>query len=297
MPENTQGRYEAALASFDAWCLSVRLERDQLPDEVLDWAVADYLLEMIVDENFQVSLGLSLTAALRKRDPRLNLPVTVKLLGDWRKDNPPEQAAALPKQFVYAAFTLVWAGGEPALATLYLLCFCGLLRIGEGLKLEKRQVLFATSGERPAAVVMLGATKRGVDDKIELSNPHVVDALGQVCRLCDKNSGRLFAFSYEKVRRRLIATLSALGVDCTCVKTHSLRRGGATELYRQGVDLASIVVFGRWASEKSARVYIRQAEPTLLRLGSRLSPQQHDYVMKLAAAAALVPKAFPAFRR
>lgn len=82
----------------------------------------------------------------------------------------------------------------------------------------------------------------------------------------------------------LVRAVGVLGINTTLVKTHSLRRGGATELYRSGVDIASIVVFGRWASEHSARVNIRGAEPTLLRARSALSERQWRQIVLLSEA-------------
>ena len=43
--------------------------------------------------------------------------------------------------------------------------------------------------------------------------------------------------------------LAELGFDCALYSLHSLRRGGATATYRQGVDILDIKCNGNWASE------------------------------------------------
>ena len=58
---------------------------------------------------------------------------------------------------------------------------------------------------------------------------------------------------------------SELGFARLNLSTHSLRRGGATELLRQGFAFNDIVLFGRWSSEASAKLYLRQGEVALTR--------------------------------
>eukprot|EP00974_Lingulodinium_polyedra_P069368 6717226-Lingulodinium_polyedra.AAC.1 len=59
--------------------------------------------------------------------------------------------------------------------------------------------------------------------------------------------------------------MQQLGFAELHVTTHSLRRGGATHLLMLGADLGSIMLRGRWASERSAREYLRRGQLAVLR--------------------------------
>jgi hypothetical protein len=58
--------------------------------------------------------------------------------------------------------------------------------------------------------------------------------------------------------RRLDAMLTAVGEVPTLYSLHSLRAGGATELFLSGASMAVVQIYGRWKSE-SALIYFRDA--------------------------------------
>ena len=67
----------------------------------------------------------------------------------------------------------------------------------------------------------------------------------------------LLPTSYERVASWFAKACSKLGITETFT-THSLRRGGATELLIQQFSLETIMEFGRWASVSFARLYLRR---------------------------------------
>ena len=52
----------------------------------------------------------------------------------------------------------------------------------------------------------------------------------------------------EQVRTVLKRTLHDLGLEAVLYNTHSYRAGRTVDLYKLGVDLNSIKIFGRWHS-------------------------------------------------
>lgn len=289
LPDVTAHRYDDAYPEFLNWLRPLQLDPASATDDVLDWAAADFLLEKFESGLFQYGQALALLAALRRRNPRLRVPTAGKIVAEWRREHPPQQAVALPREVVYAAFAVLWASRRFAAAGALMVSFCGLLRIGECLGLRLRSVVFDTPSAPQSAVMLLGRTKRGADDKVGPTHPSVVALLHHTVQTARREGAAwdaaLFPISYAAFRRALALGVSVLGINTALVKTHSLRRGGATELYRSGIDLGAIVVFGRWAPEHSARVYIRGAEPTLIRARSALSATQWAAVQTLATAA------------
>ena len=55
----------------------------------------------------------------------------------------------------------------------------------------------------------------------------------------------------------------ALGFEPRAFRTHSCRRGGATEMARLGYSLPQIMLAGRWASDKSCKSYLQRYEVAL----------------------------------
>ena len=48
--------------------------------------------------------------------------------------------------------------------------------------------------------------------------------------------------------------------------SHGLRRGGATQLLMEGHALPSIMLYGRWLTERSCREYLHRGEVSILRM-------------------------------
>jgi hypothetical protein len=70
--------------------------------------------------------------------------------------------------------------------------------------------------------------------------------------------------------------------------SHSLRRGGATELLRLGVSLPDIMLHGRWLSARSAREYLRRGDVAMLRFNEMISSEAFAAAHTLAGLGAYV---------
>ena len=76
---------------------------------------------------------------------------------------------------------------------------------------------------------------------------------------------RFFPTSYFKTMRTLRKCAGALGFEQLDLTSHSLRRRGATGFICKQFPIADVMLFGRWASESSAREYLRRGEVFLTR--------------------------------
>ena len=159
-----------------------------------------------------------------------------------------------------------------------LLCFTGLLRVREALQLDCGDIILLPD----SVVLCLGLTKRGMEQKVVLTSPSVVCwvhaylqryPLGRV-------GTPMFTLSYSSVLRWVKKLSSIFGPDGVMLTTHSFRRSGASELARQGLPLADILLYGRWLRERSAREYIRRGEVAVLRARNLMQPSQHARLLK-----------------
>ena len=77
---------------------------------------------------------------------------------------------------------------------------------------------------------------------------------------------------------------AVLGFAKEAFRSHSLRRGSASELLQRGIAMPNIMLFGRWASESACREYVRRGEIALIRLRTSLQPSVARRLDRLAAA-------------
>eukprot|EP00974_Lingulodinium_polyedra_P076376 7391237-Lingulodinium_polyedra.AAC.1 len=63
--------------------------------------------------------------------PRHRYKVALATCAAWQHEMPARQALAAPRAFARAAAVLTLAAGHPGVATVFVLCFYGLLRVSE----------------------------------------------------------------------------------------------------------------------------------------------------------------------
>ena len=158
------------------------------------------------------------------------------------------------------------------MALAVLVGFVGLLRPSELFNLEVGDVVFPPRGAA-RCVLILRSSKSGrrnaCEEKVLLHEQRVVQGLKFLTR--DRPRGdRPFPFSQAQFVEALRGACHELGVPAAEVSGYSLRRGGATWNFLMHGSLARTAVLGRWASERTARIYIDGAMAQQARW--RLSP-------------------------
>ena len=77
----------------------------------------------------------------------------------------------------------------------------------------------------------------------------------------------------------------ALGLEHVQFRSHSLRRGGATQLALDNWSFTDIMAAGRWASERSCRLYVMKGEVMVLSLRRSLAQEKWGRIVRLAETA------------
>ena len=271
--QKASGRYAAALDNFNSEVEALRGVRfDDLSEADQDFTLADRVVELC--EHAQSSEGYAasacLIAAASKVDPRRSYRTAWKCLEAWRRRHPAAEAPAMPARLAFAAATWLVLHDKPRLALGLLLCFCGLLRVSEAIQLRQRDLLVSDS----AVVIILNQTKRGVLQKVVLDNPSTVLWVNLWTSRCPTDpEARVMQCSYSTFVRWLRKAAADLGCGDTHWSSHSLRRGGATELQRLNVPLADIMLQGRWQSARSAKEYLRKGDVALVKTISNIPPE------------------------
>eukprot|EP00933_Yihiella_yeosuensis_P016070 TRINITY_DN13874_c0_g1_i1.p1 TRINITY_DN13874_c0_g1~~TRINITY_DN13874_c0_g1_i1.p1 ORF type:complete len:200 (-),score=26.82 TRINITY_DN13874_c0_g1_i1:996-1547(-) len=148
--------------------------------------------------------------------------------------------------------------GQEGIAAGILLCFWGLLRISEALSLKWRSLVV----QLDAVLLLLGRTKRGVDEKVVVDELSVITWLSRLRqRRASENDSSIDDLpvcnaSYSKVRYWMGRMAALLHISDIRLSGHSFRGGGASTLLSKGKAMADIALHGRWSSESSCREYL-----------------------------------------
>lgn len=194
-------------------------------------------------------------------------PMTLRCLKGWNKLQPSQPWAPLTWEqacVIAVHFTL---RGRFDMAVGCLLAFDCLLRNGEMTHLHVADIAFESDprigSSFPDVGLRLRKTKGGPNQYTKLRRPEVKDLLREW--ISTRHGSMLFDFTSDDFRRVFRAICNDLGFSNMYVP-HSLRHGGATDLWLLTRDLDRVMIAGRWKSKRSARHYIQDCCALLMAL-------------------------------
>eukprot|EP00438_Fugacium_kawagutii_P028949 Skav223614 [mRNA] locus=scaffold1522:88048:88725:- [translate_table: standard] len=154
----------------------------------------------------------------------------------------------------------------PHMALTLLVGYFGLLRTGELLAIKVRHV--SVQSAKGPAVISLGLTKsgkrQGAAESVTLYNEDVCRRLYQWIQVKPKDS--FLAGPPAKWRKSFAQILEALQFHQWDFRPYSLRRGGATDMFKLEGSFDKLLVLGRWQSSRTARVYLNEGLSVLAEL-------------------------------
>ena len=268
----TRQRYQTAIQKFQQFLAhrDLTLPRKRA---LLDPLVSEYL-EYLWSEGEGRALASDTLAGLQDQDPALKgqLPCSWRLLKTWVSHEIPNRAPPLTEE---ALFTLVGRAlfdSQPAFALSLLLGFYGLLRTGELLSIQNRDISQAHA--RSVAVISLGLTKggqrMGAAESVTISEE---DTLRRLWAWKQSSSpGTFLCPPPHRWRKMFNDLISVLGMDAFQYRPYSLRRGGATFYFQKHGQLDRLLVQGRWQSSKTARLYLNSGLAILAEQQLHLAP-------------------------
>ena len=225
----------------------------------LDQWVQDYI-EQLWDHNAGLSATQDTLAGVQHfMRQTVRLKGAWKLLGVWRRREPPIRAHPIPEFMLLAMAMHALQSGDVHFCASLLLGFYACLRTGEIVSLTVSQCITDSNGH---VILYLGQCKSG---KRRGEEEYSVVDHAPVCSLlsiffANRNPHDLICGGEEHMwRRKFDRYLFNLGLSHLFLRPYSLRRGGATNALRRGQTMAQICTRGRWGNEKTARMYIQEA--------------------------------------
>ena len=261
LQEKSRLAYRQVLADFKTELEARSVPWKELSSPERDVWLAEWTFEQMEASELPRQHFVLLATALHKISPGVRFHITWKALDAWALRTPARQAPAMPKELAVAVAVLCVVCGQEAVGTAVMLAFRAVLRISEAF-FWRRDVICTGS----AFVLVLGRTKKGLLQQVVIEEPSCVAWLSNyIGRHYGGQNDLLFNVSYSKVSYWLSRCCAVFGLAEVHFTTHSLRRGGATELLRLGWRVEDICVYGRWQSLSSARLYLQRGEVFLIR--------------------------------
>ena len=256
---NTRKRYAEAYARFSWHCAVFNLALATYFD--LDSAARHYLEHLWHDGQPRLWVTDTL-AALHYYAPtcKRQLPVAWSLHKAWGKSELPARACPITPAILHGICGLLVSWGYWRDALLALAAFDLVLRTGEMLELRQSDVESSTG--RSGMVIRLRGTKvgqrRGADESVVVEDSLVRAAFRLLTQGLEPGD-RLLAAQEHHWRYLWNAAIRALKLQHLDVRAYSLRRGGATWLFRKTGSFDRCLDRGRWGNSRNARTYIEDA--------------------------------------
>ena len=211
----------------------------------------------------------------------------------WVADEPHSHHPAMPLSVLLAFATLSLLWGWPTEASLLLMTWSGLLRIGETLAAQRKDLVLpedAAPGTTVALLQIRQPKTRGSAAKHQAARIDPVDVIGLLSAVFRNKprDERLWIYSPSTLRRRFALLQHSLGLptersgECTPYDLGSLRAGGATSLLQRFEDAELVRRRGRWLSSRVLEIYLQ--EINAVTYANRMSAAAFQKIQKLAAA-------------
>lgn len=249
-------KYTKALEDLNSDLRTQGYHWHDMSEDQQDNFIAEWLIDGFESGAGKAEYGWALSAG-QKIFPRQRLKTAWRVYDVWGQHQPPKQAPAATPEFLHAMMAMSLFLVRPQVAAIMVFCYAGLLRVREALSLRYGDIIV-----QPDSITLcLGQTKRGMEQKVVMRNPSVVNfTIEFIRRFPGRRDVMFFTVSYSSFLRWVKRLSWLLGGDDMVVSTHTFRRSGASELSRMGMPLADILLYGRWSTERAAREYIRQGE-------------------------------------
>ena len=262
----TRERYKNSREQFYAW---LRQEHLILPSSSyqLDLTVSDYL-EYLWAAGKGRTHGSNLLAALQDAEPHLKgkLKMSWRLMKTWVTHEVPNRAPPFSQDVLHVLVGYCLFKEEPLMALSLLLGFHALLRTGELLGLQARDISITTP--KGPAVISLGLTKagkrQGAAESVTIHGQDICRRLFQWVNHVSKHT--LLCGSSYSWRKRFNEILAATNLNTVDYRPYSLRRGGATHYFQLWASFDRLLVLGRWQAAATARIYINEGLSVLTEL-------------------------------
>ena len=249
--------------------------------EQFDRSVAEYI-EYLWEDGATKGLAQLTVSAVAYFLPacRRSLSYSWRMISAWQRCELPTRATPFTVRMLGAVCGVFWAWGHERTAAFMMVAFHCLLRTGEMFQILGASVLW----EGSTATLKLGPTKTskrsGAEEHVNIIDPFVIQIIQWLLRFSMQGQA-LIGMQLPRFRILFKKAVLFLGLNEVHIAPYSIRRGGATYEFASHGLMDKVLVRGRWANTKTARMYINEGMASWVRL--ELGPQVDRRLQTLAA--------------
>ena len=268
--KRTKTLYTAAMAAFSLW---MQIERVEWPDDPweLDPLLCEYAQECWQEGETKATYA-NLLSALgdAEADIKPYMHAAWRLKTAWDKNEASVRCTPMTPSIVLAmaglAFKWKWADTGFTLLIAY---HC-LLRTGEACSIRIGDLVFGDHTCTLNLPKTKSSVRTGVPERATIEDARLISALRIFIRGKAKGD-YLQKCSPQQFRKRFKQLLQGLQLQELYLIPYSLRRGGATQLFRDTNQMDLVADRGRWSNVKTARIYVDAALQDLdsVKIGSK----------------------------
>ena len=232
-----------------------------------DLELGDFL-EHAYEEGESVAFAGNLICGLQVFLPflRRHLPYSWHLFSLWRRNERSWQATPMGDDLLWALVGKTIETQQLAMGTLLMLGYFGLLRTGELVNLRVGDLRASASEVIVYIAAPKSGSRRGQGEHVVIREMTVVHFVTTFSQFAKDRKAAVWPSSSQKFRDEFSRLISFFRLDSYGYRPYSLRRGGATRLYRLQTPMELILIQGRWKNSSSARTYIADGMTELARL-------------------------------
>ena len=260
--KETLRRYRSSLLDFLTWANRHQVQAWNI--DQLDHALRDFVTHLFVSDPLHRGRqkALNLRAAILHYIPnaRHHLGSVSRAITAWGKVKPSVQRPPMPFPLLLLTMDYFLRHSSYHLAALSLLAFRCYLRVSEALAVTPSDITFPTP-VTPGSI-FLKNTKTGRNQSVLFNDPVLVLFLRDLVADCQDDEP-IFPCSASRFRKGIERAHTSLGVSFG-ITTHSMRHGGATHDYINGVPFEDVRVKGRWKSPASCERYLQASRALML---------------------------------
>ena len=285
MTTRMKKRYETALNRYFVY------ERDNVTCEPSDNADVDTSVAAYVEHLWQEGdpryWAEDTISGFSKMIPSMKgcFRLSWALVTAWQRNEPPRRCTPLTMDILLAMVGNAADRGWHRMGLLLLLGFHCLLRTAEMYKLQVSDL--ECSDSLRSGVLTLRESKSGtrfnVVESVTVNDTSLL-VLFKALTLHLPPGELLFPEGAHCFRQRFDLLIASLCLPTTLLyKPYSIRRGAATADFQSHGKLSRTCVRGRWANEKTCRIYVNEATSSLSAI--RFSNTAESQVVKYKARA------------
>ena len=220
-----------------------------------------YFLELLWTEGETKSLaGDTICGIQHHLNCRRTFPGAWRFFTAWKKAELPQRTPPLTWLMLLGIAGALDEMNRLDVAGLIIMAFHALLRTSEMIQICPGHVMWTGQAR---GVLFLPLTKSGqragTTESVTLLDPFVRNVFMASCSGRDPLQPVLKGNDFD-FRKTWAAALLRVGLDPGLYKPYSLRRGGASHHYMEGMSITETQHRGRWGAYRTAKIYIVEGQ-------------------------------------